>query len=461
MRWGFEGTGEALRSPFPWIALTACLALTAAGWSALERGRHDEARVEFERRTETAVAAVRSRMHAYEQILRSAAAFRASSTQVTAEDWLTFVANLQLEERFPGIEDIAYAAKGAALPDASPQVFAAMAAARDRGEPAITGGVALPAGAPSPGFVMVVPVFRNGALKRPGPERRDAVVGYISSKLRMHDLMQGMFDEGVLRVVDMRIEDAAQGGDDAVLLDTRAMRGDAAPAAAPLFERGVRLPMPARAWELQLASRPGFDAALRQGRPWVLLAAGLIAGLVVFLLVIALVDAWNRAHSLSMRDPLTGLYNRRYLEETMPRELQRARRLGQGMGFIVIDLDHFKQLNDTFGHDAGDRVLARFGELLRHATRGSDIACRFGGEEFGVILPGASLEAARRRAETIRAAYEAAAIDFEGASLGALSLSAGASFLAPGAADWNQALRQADRALYAAKQAGRNRVVAL
>ena len=161
-----------------------------------------------------------------------------------------------------------------------------------------------------------------------------------------------------------------------------------------------------------------------------------------------------------MRDPLTGLYNRRYLEETMGRELPRARRLGESVGVIVIDIDHFKRLNDTFGHDAGDFVLERTGELLRAATRNSDIACRFGGEEFAVILPGATLLVARNRAEAIRAALESLEIDFEGKPLGPLTISAGVASMPPHGQDWTYALQQADRALYTAKQAGRNKVVA-
>src|SRR6476661_8083178 len=109
MRWKFEGPGEALRSPFPWIALTAALALTAAGWIGLERTRYEDARQQFERRTETAVAAIRARLLANEQILRSAAAHMASLPVVSRGQWSSFISNLQLEERFPGIQAVGFA----------------------------------------------------------------------------------------------------------------------------------------------------------------------------------------------------------------------------------------------------------------------------------------------------------------------------------------------------------------
>ena len=108
MRWVSEGTNEALRSPFPWVALTASIALTAAGWIGLERNRYGDARVQFERRTETATAAIRARMLAYEQVLRSGAARIASAPAISREEWRSFITNLQLEERFPGIQAVGF-----------------------------------------------------------------------------------------------------------------------------------------------------------------------------------------------------------------------------------------------------------------------------------------------------------------------------------------------------------------
>ena len=106
--------------------------------------------------------------------------------------------------------------------------------------------------------------------------------------------------------------------------------------------------------------------------------------------------------SQSIRDPLTGLFNRRYMEESLERELSRVSRTDGSVALLMIDIDRFMRFNDTFGHQAGDKLLRAFGDLLNHRTRGQDVACRYGGEEFALILSGASLDAANKRAEILR-----------------------------------------------------------
>jgi diguanylate cyclase (GGDEF)-like protein len=473
---------EALRSPIPWVVLSAAIALTATAWFAVERGRHEEARQRFERRTEIATVAVRTRMLAYEQVLRAGAARVASDREVTPADWRRFIAHLQLERRFPGIRSIGYAEQlteatpvlHVVSPAAGPQPIAmgedlqadalrsaAIEKARRSGQPAITGPVELGGGGmgPAPGFLILVPVEQTGEPRR---NLAMAATGYVFGALRMPEVLQGALDPSVLRIIDMRIYDQAEAQAARIeLIDTgAASRAATMPEGPPMFSRVVDFPMPGRSWTIHYLSRPQFDAALRERRQWTVLVAGSLASVVMFLLSTALVEAWNRAHHLSMRDPLTGLYNRRYLDETMPREVARARRAGQDVGVIVADLDHFKRLNDSHGHDMGDAVLRRVGELLRTATRAGDIACRMGGEEFAVILPGASPEATRYRAESIRSAFQEMRFDYEGREVGPFTLSAGVSSLPPTSLDWADALRQADRALYAAKAAGRNRVLA-
>jgi diguanylate cyclase (GGDEF)-like protein len=161
----------------------------------------------------------------------------------------------------------------------------------------------------------------------------------------------------------------------------------------------------------------------------------------------------------SIRDPLTGLFNRRYLEETLEREVRRAERSRTPLGVVMIDLDHFKPFNDTYGHEAGDVLLREFGRLLQSCVRGGDVACRYGGEEFMLILPGADVGTTRQRAERIRESVKHLFVSHRGQSVGAVTMSAGiAAFPEHGAT--GEALTQAaDAALYRAKTEGRDRVV--
>jgi diguanylate cyclase (GGDEF)-like protein len=126
----------------------------------------------------------------------------------------------------------------------------------------------------------------------------------------------------------------------------------------------------------------------------------------------------------------------------------------------MIDIDHFKKFNDTHGHDAGDKVLSEFGAFLKHSIRADDIACRYGGEEFTVILPDASLEGALMRAEAIRSGVSRIAIARPSDSAMTISVSLGLSVFPQHGVSPEELLRHADRALYRAKAEGRNRIIA-
>ncbi len=161
----------------------------------------------------------------------------------------------------------------------------------------------------------------------------------------------------------------------------------------------------------------------------------------------------------SVRDPLTGLFNRRYLEETMERELHRANRAEATIGMIMLDIDHFKDFNDTHGHDAGDSALREVARVLLGHTRGEDIACRIGGEEFAVVLPDASLEETYQRADTLRKEVFALTLDFNEKEIAPVTISAGVAAAPEHGEDLKTLMKAADRALYRAKSEGRDRVV--
>jgi diguanylate cyclase (GGDEF)-like protein/PAS domain S-box-containing protein len=161
----------------------------------------------------------------------------------------------------------------------------------------------------------------------------------------------------------------------------------------------------------------------------------------------------------SIRDSLTGLYNRRYLTEMLDRETRRAVRSEQSLGVLMMDLDHFKKFNDTYGHDAGDTVLRETATFLGKSVRAEDIVCRFGGEEFVVILPAADLKATQARGERIRAKLREQAVLHQGQSLGMITVSVGVAALPQHGTSPKDLLEAADAALYRAKREGRDRVV--
>jgi len=161
----------------------------------------------------------------------------------------------------------------------------------------------------------------------------------------------------------------------------------------------------------------------------------------------------------SARDQLTGLFNRRYMEESLDRELRRADREGYSVGLLMMDLDHFKDLNDGFGHAAGDVKLRAVGRFLGSAVRGDDVACRFGGEEFVVILPRASVENTRRRAEVLREGMKSLQLEPAGPALPSVTMSIGVACSPDHGETREQLVHAADVALYRAKAGGRDRVV--
>jgi len=158
------------------------------------------------------------------------------------------------------------------------------------------------------------------------------------------------------------------------------------------------------------------------------------------------------------RDSLSGLFNRRYMEETMNREISRASRYGNPLGIIMLDLDHFKRFNNNFGHEAGDLVIQKLGNYLQNSIRKEDIACRYGGEEFTLILPGASLEVTKKRAEMLRQEIEKLKINYHGTTLNNITVSQGVAVYPDHGQTGDAVLRAADHALYRAKRAGRKQV---
>jgi diguanylate cyclase (GGDEF)-like protein len=160
----------------------------------------------------------------------------------------------------------------------------------------------------------------------------------------------------------------------------------------------------------------------------------------------------------AIRDPLTGLFNRRYMEETFSRELARCTRNHAPLTVLMIDVDDFKGFNDRHGHDVGDLVLKHAGVLLKSSARAEDVVCRFGGEEFVIILPGADLETSARRANELRVQFASMCVSHRGSLIEPVTVSLGVACTSTDGSNMEDLLLASDRYLYAAKAAGRNRV---
>jgi len=159
----------------------------------------------------------------------------------------------------------------------------------------------------------------------------------------------------------------------------------------------------------------------------------------------------------AIRDPLTNVFNRRYLSEFLVKEVARAEREQAPLSVVIMDVDNFKQFNDTYGHRCGDIVLKAIADFLVERTRRGDVVCRYGGEEFVILMPGVTLEVGYERAETWRQDFSESVVEYEGMKFSATFSAGVATFPQHGTTD-ESLLQAADRALYQSKNAGKNRV---
>jgi len=165
----------------------------------------------------------------------------------------------------------------------------------------------------------------------------------------------------------------------------------------------------------------------------------------------------NKLREQAIRDPLTNVFNRRFFDETFDREIALTKRASQSLCVLMIDIDHFKQVNDEFGHDQGDRVLRNFGSLLMKNTRVSDVVCRYGGEEFIILFINLDIEHALLRANQLREAFREMCLK-DTKLKKELTISIGLSSYPKHGESKLSLIRKADEAMYVAKNSGRNRV---
>ena len=311
--------------------------------------------------------------------------------------------------------------------------------------------------------ILFRPIYSKGANLESAERRHDALVGFCSAVLVVEDVMDNVMSrfEGHSQKVTLYDQSAISGERLLAVWPKGAPPEPEDDAASRRqFRYATGLPMAGRQWFIVFTPSEESFAELDSLRAW----GVLLGGLLFSLLLGGYIEAEQRnvrlMHEQAITDVLTGLYNRRYLLELLPRELARARRYGASLAAVMLDLDHFKEVNDALGHNAGDVVLRELGQLLKASVRESDVACRYGGEEFVLIMPEASLIDVTHRAEALRKAVAALRLEYRGQRIRPVTISLGIAMFPEHANDVEQLLGYADAAMYQAKGAGRDRVVA-
>jgi diguanylate cyclase (GGDEF)-like protein len=175
-------------------------------------------------------------------------------------------------------------------------------------------------------------------------------------------------------------------------------------------------------------------------------------------MAVATLNLQSKLENQSVRDGLTGLFNRHFMQISLDRELSRAARRNQSLAVLMLDVDHFKRFNDTYGHAAGDEALKGVADVLKSSIRPEDIACRYGGEEFTLLLADTSTKAAFERSERILDVVSSLSVQLAGRTYRGLTISIGVAMYPNDGETLDELLRKADEALYRSKRQGRNQV---
>ena len=490
------------------VVFLLAIGVTLLAWYVIQLSLSTSSVRTFEEHTARIERAIQDRMRGYEQVLRGGAGLFAASLDVSRDEWRRYVETARIREVYPGVRGVHFAARvtpadlaahAAAVrregfesyvvrPDGARDEYypiiwpepldernkrvmgfdmfsepvrrAAMQTARDTGKPTVSGKVVLAGETrdPVPGFVFYYPIFVRDQPVGSIEERRRAILGFIFCPFRMRDLMEGLLGRE-REVLALEIYDGNRPSEAGLMFDDdnarHALREQDRP--DPWMIREMNFG--GHTWVAYFEASPAFMASMDRSTPRWLLLGGLIMSAFVTVLIWRLLTSEAIALTASLHDGLTGLYNRRFLEASLKREEDRARRNESRVAIVQFDLDLFKKLNDGFGHAAGDEVLRCVGEVLRAATRGEDIVCRYGGEEFTLILPGASLANAESRAIKIGKHIAKLNISLAGQALPSITISGGVAVFPDDGDTLQDVLRRADHALLRAKREGRDRIL--
>ncbi len=509
-----QTTSHVLNRPSAAFVAAAFLTLlTVALWFYSASTVEQRARDRFLYQADLAENVLVGRMNDYQQVLRGGQGLYAASETVSREEWRTYVESLQLRSYLPGVQSVAFSpvvqaedrraheaavrAEGfpdySIFPEESPFAVScvvlyiepfsgrnlravgfdmysetvrreAMDRARDTGKPALSGKVRLvfeEAPDIQSGFLVYLPIYRNGWPISTVDERRRALFGFINSSFRANDFLATLL-RGAHADVELDLFDGKPSPDDLLYASEQAAR-------VPRLVVDREIEIAGRRWTARFRSSIQFEELTEDNRPMLVLVFGVVLNLAVFLILsmnaryqkhvnetaAALSLANEKLEHLSVCDALTGIFNRRRLDEKLREDFLELGRGGRNFSLLMIDADHFKRINDAYGHQAGDEVLKRLARLLGDNTRATDFVARYGGEEFAVLIPNTEGEMdGVAVAEKIRKAVA----ESDCPRAGRVTISVGVSCSSTNDGSEADIVQRADRALYLAKEQGRNRV---
>ncbi len=490
------------------VVLLLAIGVSVLAWYVTSLSQRTAAARSFDEQAMRVEQLILDRMRGYEQVLRSASALFAASPDISREEWQQYVAGTHLQETYPGVQGLHFAAR---VRDSELSAFTArmraegmrdftvrppgtraeyypviwpaplnernrraagfdlysepvrrdaLDRARDTGLPAISGKIVLVGDLTggTPGFLYVQPVYARGLPLATISDRRRAIAGFVFCPFRMEDLMKGLIGKE-RDVLDTEVYDGTAPSKAALMFDDDGVPHALDPEVRSPYWMQRQLRQGGNTWTVHFEATPAYMREIDSNAPRWLLVGGLLLSALVTALVWRLLTSEAVALTASLHDGLTGLHNRRFLEASLKREEERARRNKAPVAIVQFDLDHFKKLNDAYGHAAGDEVLRCVGEVLRAATRGEDIVCRYGGEEFTLILPGATVENALGRANTIARHIFSLRMKLGNEPLPSVTVSGGVAVFPRDGLTLRETLRRADHALLRAKREGRSRVL--
>lgn len=503
----------------PWFVLMMTLGVTWFTWDHERQNASHALRSQFDFALRETVSRVEQRVLGYEQMLRGVQSLFATTPLKNRAALHDYVETLQLDANFSGIQAIGVVAwvskqdKAAHLvnmrsagfpdyvidPDGPREVYApivqrepyvgrnrappgsdvwldpmrrmALERARDSGMPAISGKVQLKAdtqsGAP-PGFIMYLPIYAQGQPHDSIAQRRAQLIGWVYAAFHMNDFMASLYGNQPLGLT-LAIYDGTDGKDTSLLYRTGGVAAiDEAQRQTAAVSANEYMVVAGHNWTLSLRTQALFEDRYGRGAETVIAVAGVFLSLLLALLTWLMINGRERALGLAaamteelrhmaQHDTLTGLPNRALFNDRLDQELARAKRQGGRFAMVFLDIDHFKPINDNFGHDVGDQVLRQVAKQLLASVRAADTVARIGGDEFVVLLAHLSesdtiLALANKLHQALKSPFVVAGHQL------AISCSVGVAVYPEDGTDASALTKGADDAMYRAKAAGRDGV---